>query len=59
MTDHSLKDLDTVESSHSKSRSLTLGLGLETPLTRTRDFLQALEVFFLSDLSRSPQFVPG
>ena len=46
MTDHSLKDLDTVESSHSKSRSLTIGLGLETPLTRTRDFLQALEVFF-------------
>jgi len=54
-----LKDLDVVESSDCESRSLTIGLGLETPLTRTRDFLQALEVFFLSELSRSPQFVPG
>ena len=36
-----------------------MGLGLEIPLTRTRDFLQALEVFFLSELSRLPQFVPG
>ena len=37
-----------------------MGSGLETPLTRTRDFLQALEVFFfLSELSRLPQFVPG
>ena len=28
-------------------RSLTIRLGLETPLTQTRDFLQLLEVFLI------------
>jgi len=58
-SNHNWKDLDIVESSNCERPSLTIRLGLETPLTRTRDFLQSLEVFFLSDLSLLPQFVPG
>jgi len=36
-----------VESSHGERPSLTIRLGLETPLTQTRDFLQLLEVFLI------------
>ena len=44
---HNSYDLDMVESSHGERPSLTIRLGLETPLTQTRDFLQLLEVFLI------------
>ena len=44
---HNSNDLDMVESSHGERPSLTIRLGLETPLTQTRDFLQLLEVFLI------------
>ena len=44
---HNSNDLDMVESSHGERPSLTIRLGLETPLTQTTDFLQLLEVFLI------------